>query len=555
VTYLFFGLIGAAWLVPNHYLPWLAAWNDALAIFGLLLLLSFSLSRTTIGRISWSLASVAAIIGVMPWLQFTTGKLMFAGDALMVSWYVGLWLAALVAGRLLAESSKPHDGLSPLMVAWLVAAMLSIGIALVQYTGAVNLGIYAAELPPGARPFANLAQPNNFSTACFIGLCSLLWLHQLKRVNNGVLAFGAAFLLLGMVLSQSRTAWLQMGLLLLWGFAMHKRSALRITQTQLITMGGAFAACVALLPWVTDILLLRTGRTLDDQMQAGVRLPYWREMLDAISREPWLGYGWQQIGSAQQRVALDHLSVGDYFEHAHNLVLDLMLWNGVPIGGLIVVLLIWWFVSRIRACQDARIVWLMAAVGGVFTHAMLELPLEYAYFLIPVGLMMGGIDGLTPSHETALRVPRWAGLIGTGVLTLGFVAIASDYAKAEENYRILRLESARIGVAGIVTPAPQLRLLTQLEAFLQFARIEATPNMKPSEVEWMRKVALRFGSPPVLFRYALATGLNGQPEAASQTLARICRIHPPERCQEAHDGWIALQAKYSQLAGIKAPQQ
>jgi len=550
---LFAGIIAAAWLVPNHYLPWPAAWMDGLAILGLLLL---TLANVKTHQVSLLLAVVAALCIGLPWLQLGGGKLLFAGDSVMVSWYIGLWVAALLTGHALVKGSiGQNNGLNTLTTAWLMAAILSVGVALVQYTGALSLGIYATDLPSGARPFANLAQPNNFSTACFIGLCSLLWLHQLKRVNSGALAFGVVFLLLGMVLSQSRTAWLQMGMLLLWGVAMHKRAALRITRTRLVAVGGVFAGGVALLPWVTDILLLRTGRTLGDQMQAGVRLPYWREMLDAVGREPWLGYGWQQIGSAQQRVALDHPSVGDYFEHAHNLVLDLMLWNGIPVGGLIVGLLIWWFISRIRVCRDARVVWLMAAVGGVFTHAMLELPLEYAYFLIPVGLMMGAIDGLSPSRGTTLRVPHWAGLMGTGVLALGLVAIAADYAKAEENYRILRLESARIGVAGIVTPAPELHLLTQLEAFLQFARIEATPNMKPEQVEWMRKVALRFGYPPVLFRYALATGLNGQPEAASQTLARICRIHPPERCQEAHDGWIALQAKYSQLAGIKAPQQ
>jgi len=97
--------------------------------------------------------------------------------------------------------------------------------------------------------------------------------------------------------------------------------------------------------------------------------------------------------------------------------------------------------------------------------------------------------------------------------------------------------------------------LTQLEAFLQFARIEAKPNMPPEQVDWMRKVALRFGYPPVLFRYALAAGLNGQPDIARQTLERICRIHPPQRCEEAQQGWTALQAQYPQLAAIKAPQK
>ena len=54
----------------------------------------------------------------------------------------------------------------------------------------------------------------------------------------------------------------------------------------------------------SDALMLSAGRSMEDQMRAGVRLPYWWAMLDAIGREPLWGYGWQQVGAAQQRVAL-----------------------------------------------------------------------------------------------------------------------------------------------------------------------------------------------------------------------------------------------------------
>ena len=245
-------------------------------------------------------------------------------------------------------------------------------------------------------------------------------------------------------------------------------------------------------------------------------------------------------------MALDHPGVGILFEHSHNLVLDLLLWNGVPVGGFILVLLAWWFVAHVRCCRDARVVWLLLAVAGVFTHAMLEFPLEYAYFLIPVGLAMGAIDGLSPAGR-ALTLPRWVVLSFTVLLSAIFMLTASEYLKAEENYRALRMESARIGVDRIETPAPKLHLLTQLGAFLEFARIQATPGMPPEQVEWMRKVSARFGYPPVMFRYALAAGLNGQPEISQQTLQRLCRIHGPQRCMEARDGWKALQAQYPQL--------
>lgn len=546
--YFFIGTTAIAWLVPNHYAPWSSAWGDALAIVGLLALLPTVLAGRGISgaRISWRLSSIATLCGAVLWAQLATGKLHFFGDALVAVFYVGLWLAAVLAGGLMTVPSVRSDGLNALAMAWLFAALLSVGIGLVQWTGAISLGIYGAELPPGGRPFGNVAQPNHLCTLCFLGLCGLLWLHHRQKVSGATLWLGVGFLLLGMVMTQSRTGWLQIGLLVLAGLAMQTRAGLRPTRPQLLMLGAAFAAGVVLWPAISDALLLSAGRSIGDQMQAGIRLPYWLSMVDAIGREPLWGYGWQQIGAAQQRVALDHPGVGILFEHSHNLVLDLLLWNGVPVGGFILVLLAWWFVAHVRCCRDARVVWLLLAVAGVFTHAMLEFPLEYAYFLIPVGLAMGAIDGLSPAGR-ALTLPRWVVLSFTVLLSAIFMLTASEYLKAEENYRALRMESARIGVDRIETPAPKLHLLTQLGAFLEFARIEAAPSMPPEQVEWMRKVSERFGYPPVMFRYALAAGLNGQPEISQQTLQRLCRIHGPQRCMEARDGWTALQARYPQL--------
>ena len=542
------GWIAVAWLLPNHYQPWSSAWGEAVAIAGLLVLaVVASVSRVTVHQVTWRVLVIGVLCLSTLLAQLATDRISFAGDAWMVIIYVGTWVLAVLCGGWMVSVDQRYDGLNAMQAALLFAALLSVGIGLVQWTGAFSLGIYGAEMPPGGRPFGNVAQPNHLCTLCFLGLCGLLWLHQRQKVGGATLWLGAGFLLLGMVMTQSRTGWLQIGLLVVWGLAMRTRASLRIARSQLLILAAVFAAGVMLWPSVNDVLLLSPGRSIGDQMRAGLRLPYWLSMLDAIGREPLWGYGWQQVGAAQQRVALDHLGMGILFEHSHNLVLDLLLWNGVPIGGLMAAVLAWWFIAHIRTCSDARVVWLMAAVGGVFLHGMLEFPLEYAYFLIPVGLAMGAIDGLSPQGGASFRVPRWVALSFTALLGAAFMGVATDYLKAEENYRTLRMESARIGVDGIVTPAPELRLLTQLGAFLQFARTEATPGMAPEQVDWMRKVSERFGYAPVMFRYALAAGLNKQPEVAQQTLARLCRIHEPLRCVEAREGWAALQLRYPQL--------
>lgn len=548
MTEIFAFLTAAGWLVPNHYQPWVSAWGDALAIAGLLLLLiAVAAGSASAGRVSWRLSGIAALCCAVILMQLATGKLLFAGDALMASFYVCLWLAAVLAGGLMANSASRSDGLNALTTGWLVAALLSVGIALAQWTGALSLGIYAADLPPGARPFANVAQPNHLCTLCFLGLCGLLWLHQRQKVNGTVFWLGAALLLVGMVMSQSRTGWLQIGLLIAWGFVMQVRADLRITRLQLLILGVMFVAGTLLWPAASDALMLSAGRSMEDQMRAGVRLPYWWAMLDAIGREPLWGYGWQQVGAAQQRVALGHPAFGVLFEHSHNLVLDFLLWNGVPIGSLVAAVLAWWFIAHIRACRDARVVWLMAALGGVFTHGMLEFPLEYAYFLIPAGLAMGAIDALSFAGGPSLRLSRWVTLSVTTLLSAVFIGIAVEYIKVEDNYRTQRLELARIGVPGITTPVPQLRLLTQLEAILQVAHIEVKPEMQSNELDWMRRVSERFGYPLVLLRYAVALALNGNLSEANRQIQVLRHLWGERAYEDA-------KRKIDDLAVTKYPE-
>ncbi len=549
-------LTGAAWLVPNHYPPWLAAWSDAVAISSMLMLtLSIALLGNGNRRIGWQLPVVGVVCATVVLGQLAFGKLLFAGDGLMVVLYIGFWLMAVLTGGLMASDSRHREWLDLLMATWALVAIVSVGIALAQWTGAVNLYIYAADLPPGGRPFANVAQPNHFSTLCFLGLCGLLWLYQCGKIRDSVLWLGTVFLLFGMVASQSRTGWLQVGLLVAWGIVQRERSGLRVTRAHLLMLGAIFVVGVMLWQPLSDFLLLSAGRSLADQMMPGVRLPYWWSMLDAIGREPIFGYGWQQVGAAQQRVALDHQTMGSLFDHSHNFVLDILLWNGIPIGGVILVILAWWFIAHIRACQNSGVVWLLAAAAGVFAHAMVEFPLSYAYFLIPVGLAMGAIEKLSPVGGATLNFPRPAILVFTVIFGAVFSGVVMEYARTEERFRELRFELARIGTRPVETAPAKGQMLTQLEAFLKYYRTEAKPGMSPEELEWMRKVSERYGFSTVLLRYALAAGLNGQPEVAREALARVCRIHQARRCDEARESWVALQAKYPQLSGVMMPER
>jgi len=553
--------IPVAWLLPNHYYPWLSAWQEGAALT--LLFAAALLCRARSGLPALWAAALVIALGSVAW-QWASGRIWFGGDALMAAFYLSAFGLAIALGAALATPERAGEGafgpgrrrldFVDLFGAGLVfGAVVSTYIALVQWTGAFSLGIWAADLPPGARPFANLAQPNHLCTLAFFGLAGLALLREGGRIGAAGWWSGATFLLLAMLMSGSRTGLVQLAVAIGLLLALGRRSAVRIGARTLLLLLALLVLGTLAWPTVNHALLLAGERNAAGQLQGGGRELLWPALVDAIGREPWSGYGWQQMVLAQEAVALDHAPIRRHFEHSHNIVLDLLVWAGVPVGGSIVLLAAAALWRQLRAVRDARALWLLVAVCGVLVHAMFEFPLEYAYFLLPSGLALGA--------AWALQVPtparRWpAAALPVAGLALGALlfVIGLDYLEAEQNHRILRLESARIGVTKLETPAPRLRLLDQQQAFLEFARTEARRGMSAAELEKMRRVSQRFAYPPAMFRYAIAAGLNGQPEVAARTLARLCRIHPRARCDEARESWRTMQQRDAELRAVPLPQ-
>jgi O-antigen ligase len=549
-------LVPLAWLLPNHYPPWLSAWQEGLAIALLALAACLCWRRSSMPSTwLWALGLGLASIGV----QWVTGRIPFAGDALMAALYVGLFGLALAVGCALVADPHPADKadfVSALALGTAASALLSTAIALAQWTGVQLPVIWTTELPPGARPYSNLAQPNQFNTAAFLGVCALAVLAERQRIGAAGFWAGAAFLLLGMTLSGSRTAWLQLGVLVAMVAAFSRATSAKLRPRHMLGLVAIYVVLHQASGPLDDLWLRSSTRPLEDKMLAGARPQLWLDMMRAIAQEPWWGHGWQQVTAAQQRVALERPPLPvffEHFDHAHNIVIDLLIWAGVPVGGLMVLLACLGLLRQLHNLRDPAAVWLMIGVVAVLVHAMLEYPLEYAFFLIPVGLWLGAAHGLSPAPHHNAEVPRPA-VTAAGLVAAALLAVVGrDYVQAEQSFRTFRLEAAGIGTTRIESPPPDLVALTQLQAFLEFVRTEARPGMAPQEVEGMRLVSERFGVAPALLRYALASGLNGRPADASRTLARICHIHSRRRCEEGRQAWSAAQQRHAVLRAIAFP--
>jgi hypothetical protein len=414
-----------------------------------------------------------------------------------------------------------------------------------------GLGVLAVDLPPAGRPFANVAQPNHLATLLVLGMVACIVLRHCGELGRASFGIAIGFLCFGIVMTQSRAAWVEVGALVLGLWLMLERANLRISRSSLVALMVGFVLLTLGWEALCEVLYLPVGRTLAEQAGDGARRLLWTATIRAVEQAPWFGYGWNQVSVAQSRLALENAPTGVMFEHSHSLFIDLLVWNGVPLGLLLSVALVGWFWKHLRACRDAASGLLLLSVAVVFAHALLEFPMEYMYILLPVGMAMGAVEARSVAGRV-VTVPRALTLALAGLAAASGVWVFVEYMKVEDNYRQLRFESARIGSAAVKPDVPDLAVLTQLRELLRFARTEASRDMQPQQLEAMHKVAERYGYPSVLFRYALAAGLNGRPDVAQDTLMRLCRIHEVKRCEEGRVAWKQMaEQRYPELRAVR----
>lgn len=541
-----------AWLSPNHEPPWYTFVSELSAGVSALILGTWVLwvSRRESGSLPM-LAGLALFAAFIPWLQLATGKLDFLGIAVLASLYLLGLAGTLVIGDRAAVHWTPPRVLHA--VAWvvLISSLVSMWLALYCWQGLDYLGLWSSGATGREQATANLNQPNQLATLLVMGMLSVAALLDGRKIGRFTATALVVLFGLGLAMTQSRAGLAEIGVVA--ALLIFKRKALR---GELRVRDIVVAALIVLAMrwlWANGAALFGDValRAADAVGQSNSnRLSHWKEMVAAIRLQPWTGWGWVSTSLAHYAVSPDFPATMEVLAQSHNLFIELLVWNGVPLGLVLIGGLLVWFWLAVRRTDDSSTLIALAIILAVSTHAMVEYPLHYAFFLLPVGFLAGLVSrGAMP--DLRWKFPKiWIEslLAIAGILT---AVIAVDYNRLDEDLRALRMEANRVGLH---TPRHEYStpiVLWQLHAAMEFYRKVPHEGMTAEELEDMARVAKRFPAGIYLVQYAMAMALNGRPDEAREALRRVCKTDVS--CEAMKVRWKGLGKNMPAVAAIPWP--
>jgi len=535
-----------AWLLPNHTLPWTAFHSDAWTGIIFLVIASYLLFKNKY-RSDWHVLSIcAAIVTCIPILQYILGQISQFGIAWINAIYVLGFLFSLLIGAIW-EKNHPNQCGDFIFLSITIASVISIGIQLNQFFDLEGFGPWILH-SSSTRQFANMAQPNQLASLFLLGFLGCGWGYWRKLISAPTAIGIAAVFLVGIAITQSRTSWINIFLLvfasIIWRNVLPSRGYL----LAMIGLACIYAFFVLGLPYI--------NQTLSGDLPIGyrsasgdLRWSAWTMFISAILLHPWFGYGWGQIGHAQFASIDSHFILGGNFLQSHNIFIDLILWNGIPIGAGISAIVIWWLMRSFISIKTYTQLLLVCFIAVIGVHAMLEYPLHYAYFLFPFGLVIGCLNTSLgfKSIKFNSKLPVAAIFI---LATCALFITIRDYFRIEDSFYGLRFEQKNIESKYPRHP-PDVIALTQWRDYIIYARLEPHSGMTPEELSWSRNLVSTTPSPFVIFRFASMLALNNYPDESAEWLKRLCLTSSPEHCDTFKQEWKTQGALHPEISAIR----
>lgn len=348
---------------------------------------------------------------------------------------LGAW-CVLSAG---AAASREGAALRPLLAAFVLIGCADLALAVVQvFLPTLPDGTWIARSGLPGRAVGNLRQPNHLSSLTLWSAIAVVPLMESWKERRWIGSVLMALFVFTVELTASRTGMIGIVLLALWGAVdrrLHKVTRLTLLATPVVY--GIVWLGMSLWSSETHHTFGAAARLAEHDI-SGSRYGIWANTLELIRRYPWFGVGFGEFNFAWTLTPFPHRPTA-FFDHTHNIVLQLLVEFGIPLGGLVLLLLgiaLWQAFRRAWGVQGPEGVGFRAAfmmVLMIALHSQLEYPLWYAYFLLPTAWAWGYCLGAKPAKarrdgvQPDASVWRHVMLLGGVAMIVGSLWAFKDY--------------------------------------------------------------------------------------------------------------------------------
>ncbi|ENW84785.1 hypothetical protein F908_00387 [Acinetobacter sp. NIPH 284] len=518
-------LFSFAWLSPFHTYPWVTFSSELATFAAALTLFTLFLNRNIqIPKLQLYILPVAFV----PLLQWSGGLVSDFSVALLSTAYLfGFWVMVVMGYNLSLQPNAREQLMK--QVCWLLLIIASVTslMAMVQWLG-FESSVYGIMQLKGNRPYANFGQPNNLATFLIIGLMGALFLYEKHKASLWLLIPSSLSILFAICLTQSRTSLLVCIFICIYWVIKQYKNKPRLNFIKLFGWAATYFLIAGyLLPIIAQVMTTSVGEavthTASLAQRAGSgheRLGMWMQIIHAIGERPWFGYGWNQTSVAVVE-SIHFNTVQVWFNSAHNIVLDLLVWNGLPLGFLIIAYFAIWLFWLSKNAKDTISIVAILMVSAILMHAMLEFPQRYAYFLLPMGFLLGLIQAQTPNlngvslHRNIIRCVWLVSLI---VLLL----IWRDYKLFQENSKLVFKQKP---VSEEILGSSKILILTQFQQRLDWIALKPQTLMSDSDLSVIGEMVENKATPYNLKKYAQLLVYNHKLDEAEQQLFVLQQLY------------------------------
>lgn len=527
--------------VPSFYAEWEAFSLGTAAV--LLWAFKLDVRKLQIPKVILTFIGLAVVIVIQYWI----GRISYAEQMILPVFYL-VWAAALViVGRNLRERFELKFLCTLFAWALVVGGVLNSLVALFQVSGIVVestrwLSYFVDPLVASAagRAYGNLGQANHFAAYLAISLASVGYLHFSKRMRS-VVAIGAiALVLIGWMLSGSRSFWgYFLALLMLGGFMIPGGARSLIRKTAL-GMVSVIALLVLTVYFIPGSLPEGVARIFSSNELFSSRLFLLHHAWQMFLNAPLLGVGFGGFASGmfQQALVVPLAETYGLDVNAHNFFFHLLAVTGLC--GLLTVLipLSSWFRDVLKEERSLENWWMGGILSIVLLHSMIEYPLWYAYFTALAALFMGMLGGKTLHFDSTglagLRLFFPFGKVVKAPIILALLYAGTELILYARDYA--RIEAAIYESAGrkMDDGARKQQLMAVYEGgrfrrFIELAEpgaVVAASSGVAEKLELSQRV-MRFS--PVAeaaYRHSVLLATAGFPDEALDNLRKAMIVYP-----------------------------